>query len=101
MSHVPGWWQFVLLAAAAYRIFRLLAFDTITERWRERLLEKIDREADDPKWRTFVTCPWCAGFWITVAWWLAWLQWPHATLVAATPFAISLAVGLTATRLDP
>ena len=48
----------------------------------------------------FLTCPWCLGFWVSVALWLAWLEWPRATLVAVTPFAISAVVGLVVKNLD-
>jgi len=49
---------------------------------------------------TFLTCAWCAGFWISVVVWGAWLLAPHATLVAAVPWALSAAVGLVAKHLD-
>jgi hypothetical protein len=52
------------------------------------------------KWGVFLTCPWCAGFWISVAWWVAWLINDEWTLWAATPWAISAVVGLTAKNLD-
>jgi hypothetical protein len=45
-------------------------------------------------------CPWCAGWWISLATWLAWEAWPHAVMVGAAPFAISAVVGLTAKNLD-
>ena len=44
------------------------------------------------KWALFLVCPFCAGFWIALAWWGAWLVWPHATLIAATPFVINAGV---------
>ena len=97
---IPGPWAFVLLAAAACRVWRLLSDDTILDKPRARLLDHLDR-AYNPRlagraWLDFVSCPWCLGFWVGLAWWGAWLAWPHATLIAATPWAISLAVGLTA-----
>lgn len=52
------------------------------------------------KWGVFITCPWCAGFWISVAWWIAWLITPDWTLWAATPWAISAVVALVAKNLD-
>jgi Protein of unknown function (DUF1360) len=114
VSHVPDWWAALLLAAAAFRVWRLLAYDSILDRPRawvvgshvtgDRYLatsgrEEI-REVKRPKFAEFVQCPWCFGFWIALAWWAAWLAAPHWTLVAAAPFALSAAVGLLA-RLDP
>ena len=92
---VPSWWPFLLLALAAFRTWRLLAEDTILEPLRRRLVR-----ADSTR-EEFTTCPWCAGFWISLAWWLAWQAWPHATLVVAVPFAISAVVALVAVNLDP
>ena len=98
MSNIPGWWEFILLALAAYRIFRLIAEDTILDRPRRYLLrldknwqEDGDETGPDyrEKWGLFITCPYCAGFWISVAWWVAWLLWPHATVLVAVPWAIS------------
>lgn len=93
--NVPGWWAFVLLALAAFRVFRLVAEDTILDRPRDRLTHRLGEKSE-----LFVVCPWCLGFWITVGWWFAWLIWPHATLVVATPWALAAAVGLVASRLD-
>ena len=98
MSNIPSWWEFTLLSLAAYRIYRLIAEDTILDRPRRKLVRLADdwqQEGDDPgpHYRSelglFITCPYCAGFWIAVAWWLAWLIWPHATTLIAVPWAIS------------
>lgn len=51
---------FVLMALFAYRVYRLVGLDTITQPLR-------DRWEPDGKLGDFVTCPWCAGFWISVA----------------------------------
>lgn len=103
---VPGWWALVLLALAAFRIFRLVGEDTILDGPRSRLLRLGNWQEGQPvpsayraKWAEFITCPWCAGFWITLAWWGAWQVWPHGSLVVAAPLAISALVGLVA-RLD-
>lgn len=92
---VPGWWAFVLLALAVFRIFRLVSEDTILDRPRERVLRRLGEKGE-----LFLVCPWCLGFWLSVGSWLAWLAWPHWTLVTATPFALSATVGLIASRLD-
>lgn len=86
MTLVPGWWPFVLLALAAWRTWRLLAEDVILDLPRAELLGRAPDKLVD-MW----LCPWCLGWWVTLAWWGAWLAWPHATLIAATPFALNAA----------
>lgn len=100
---VPDWYVFILLALAAYRTWRLLAEDDILDRPRNALLRL------DPHWQkegdytgdgyrerlgTFLSCPWCLGFWLVLAWWGAWQAWPHGTTVVAVPMALSALVPL-------
>lgn len=122
----PNWWQFALLALAAFRVYRLIARDTITEPVREAITYRDDREvalgdelADKLKergievvgddrptkgWRvylsTLIRCPWCAGFYVSVAWWASWSEWPRPTLFAAVPWAVSAVVAMLAKNLD-
>jgi len=93
--NVPDWWQLSLLALAAFRFWRLIAEDTITARPRHAVIRKIRG------FEEWITCPWCAGAWVTIGWWLAWVAWPHWSLVVATPFAISAIIGLIAANIDP
>src|SRR5690606_17944281 len=58
-----------LLALAAYRLWRLVALDYITESLRFRFLPEGTVRS------TFVTCPWCLGTWLVLALWLVtWLS---------------------------
>lgn len=75
---IPDWWETVLLALAAYRVWRLLAEDTILDRPRAWLVGLSGWTAGRPTplsyraWLAeFVTCPACFGFWVSLAWWLA------------------------------
>ena len=99
--NVPNWWSATLLALAAWRLFHLLAHDDILDtprRYVLRLNKTWKQEGDATgekyreKWALFLVCPYCAGFWIALAWWAAWQVWPHATLVAASVFAINAGV---------
>ena len=92
---IPSWYTLILLSLAAYRTWRLLAEDTILDRPRAWLLRKL------PKGEEWLTCPWCAGAWVSIGWWLAWQAWPHWTGVVAIPFVISALVGLVGSHLDP
>ena len=84
---VPDWWEAVLLALAAWRVFQLIAEDEILNGPRRYVTGKLDE-----KWELFIECPYCAGFWIALAWWAAWQVWPHGALVVAVPFALSAGV---------
>lgn len=99
-DYVPEPYALILLALASFRVWRLLAWDTILGPYREWLIGRSDggsrplivgrryRQTLDE----FAHCPWCLGFWVTVAWWVAWLCTDY-TLVAAVPWAISALVG--------
>lgn len=111
MSWVPSWWEFLLLAAAVYRIWRLFSEDTILDRPRKWVLglpPSFDADAEDPtsypNYRehlaTFLTCPWCMGFWMSVLAWTAWLITPVGAVAAAVPWALSAAVGVAAKHLE-
>jgi len=93
---VPGSWEFVLLGLAAFRLWRLIAEDTILDRPRGWVTGRVGEY-----WGTFIVCPWCSGAWLSFAWWLAWVAWPHGVLVASTPLALSAVVGLIAANIDP
>ena len=92
---VPGWYALLLLGAAAYRTWRLLAEDTILHRSRERgiflIRKRWGRTAD--KARELIECPWCSGFWIALGWWGGFEMWPHGTVIVAVPLALSALVG--------
>lgn len=93
---VPDPWVFVILAAAAYRCFRLLCCDTILDRPRVRLCIWLPDTFTE-----WITCPWCSGFAASVGWFLAWEAWPRWTLVVAVPLALSAALALAEVNLGP
>jgi hypothetical protein len=107
---VPDWWAFVLLSAGAYRIWRLISEEDITDdfrRWLVRLGSDWKEDGDPipkeyrEKLAGFINCPWCLGAWISIVVWAFWEWSPHWTTVLMTPLAISAAVGITRGRLDP
>ena len=97
---VPDWWEALLLAAAAWRVFYLLAFDDIVDRPRRYVTRtpKSWKEGDSAPstylaWLgEFIECPYCLGLWVALAWWGAWQVWPSETLIAAVPLMLSAAV---------
>ena len=103
---IPSAYQFVLLALAAFRLWKLLADDRILDRPRDWLLDRLDTRRGKTKWGDFIVCPWCAGFWVSgavYAGWLVTLGDPALSVTAGTValgvwFALSGAVGLIAER---
>jgi hypothetical protein len=81
---IPSPWEAALLALAAWRVFHLLAEDDILDTPRRYVTARLSET-----WQDFITCVYCAGFWISVSWWLAWLALDEWALLAATPWAIN------------
>lgn len=101
-----SWWTYFLLTMAAYRIYRLIAMDTLLDiprAWLVGLSGWKEGTPPPPGYRQrlaeFLVCPWCLGFWVALGWWGAWQLWPHAILIASVPLALSTGVGLIA-QLD-
>lgn len=102
MTNIPNWWQTLLLLSAAYRVWRLLAYDTILETPRTWVLDRIDPTRNE-KWSLFLLCPWCAGFWITgvaLALYCIWYGWIGVLNFLVVWFAMSLGVGLLGSKVD-
>lgn len=105
---VPSPWVALLLAAASYRLWRLVAEDSILDRPR-RWIVRLPREWHEGQMlpegyrlglAAFLNCAWCSGFWLTVGVWLLWQADEHWTEVLAVPFALSAAVGIIRGTLD-
>jgi len=92
---IPEPWEFALLALAAFRVWKLVGDDAVLDRPRDALLERLS-----DTWDYFITCPWCAGFWITLVWWAAWLAFPYEAVVVAVPLALSAVVGYLGVGID-
>lgn len=93
---VPDWYALTLLGLAAFRTWKLIGDDTILDRprnWSMLMAFKIGGSKGKDYWETLIECPWCAGFWVSLLWWGAFELWPHGSLVAAVPLAISAIVG--------
>lgn len=112
---IPGPWQFVILALAAYRLTRLIGWDVITRPAREALVGRYEegsgKKARDTergrklgtyhrKLDEFIHCPFCGGFWVSLAIYLMWQWHPHICIVIVTPLAVSAVVGLVTKNLD-
>lgn len=97
-----GPWDFVVVALAAYRMTRFVVFDSLigfnldsgspASRWLDVWAWNADG-SDKPgfggwlrnKVATLLLCPYCIGFWITLACWATWTwapSWCQYVLVA-------------------
>lgn len=98
--------QAIVLVLAGHRIARIIGWDKLTQRLRQRLLGWDDNgqrnrwPANHKSVAEFVHCPWCLGFWIAVAGWIALQYWPDVVLMGAWPLAISSAIGLVSAHWD-
>jgi hypothetical protein len=103
---IPSWWQFALLALAAYRLTRLIGWDEfpLAVHTRARLTGEywIGEEVwyDRPTLAHLVSCPFCVGWWISLACYGAWQGDHKWTLIVLAPLAVSGVVGLIAKNLD-
>ena len=107
---IPGWYELLLLSLAAYRIWRFVGEDDLFDRprrWLVRLGPDWSEEGDPvpTDYRvglaSFLTCPWCLGFWVSLALWCSYQVWEFGTVIVSVPLAISSLVGFLRSRLDP
>lgn len=106
---IPDLYEFVILALASYRTWRLVAEDELLDWPRRRVLrlgqwrEEGDVVPSDyrEKLGSFIACPACLGFWISIVWYLAWVVFPYQTLIAGVVAAISSLVIFQRQKLDP
>jgi len=86
---------FVILALAAFRVTRVITTDTVFEAVREKIWKKF------PPSKGFgylITCDWCTGFYVSIAFVLAYLLVPVIVYVVSLVLSISAIIGLLANR---
>lgn len=111
---IPSAWTGLVMALGVYRICRLIGWDDLPPVVRVRAMATGEtvyydptkgkgeiRRYDRPLLEHFITCPFCLGFWLSLAAYLAWVFEPRWTLYFLAPWALAAAVGLIAKRLDP
>ena len=85
----------VVIGLAAFRLYRIAGVDSITEPFHGRL--NASRTRVGQWFSELVSCPWCIGFWASVAlsvlgWWAGLYSWQEAVLIA---LAASTVCGIT------
>lgn len=111
---VPNPWVGVVLALAAFRLTRLAGWDdlpavlrlrgwVVGENTRRRGVQLYDAGVwyRRPLLAQLLHCAFCAGFWVSSALYVVWLEAPTVALYGSVPFALSAFVGLLAKNLDP
>jgi hypothetical protein len=86
---------FVILALAAFRVTRVITTDVVFESVREKIWKKF------PSSKGFgylITCDWCTGFYVSIAFVLAYLLVPVIVYVVSLVLSISAIIGLLANR---
>jgi len=84
-------------ALAAYRLTRLATQDTLPAAVAFRNWVRKDW----PAWGSeLIDCPWCFGFWVSVATAVVRRLFPRTWRMVSRPLAISAAVGLIATAAN-
>ena len=100
--------ELAILALAGYRLYRFLALDSFAPMVAARTW--ITGEDDDgipvgPRRTAWVSqlwaCPYCLGWWISLALVVAWWWWPVAAVAFCLPWAVSALVALVTVHLDP
>lgn len=111
---IPAWWPALIIGLGAFRIVRLIGWDDLPPilRLRKRLTgEQVRYRPTEergpvysyrrPTLAHFIACPYCVGWWVALAAYGLWIQWPHGTVYVLAPFALSAFIGLVARNLDP
>lgn len=117
-------WPLIIMALAVYSITRLITKDSIVDRQRDWFIERFPyegyttRNRPNPKrcefivtgdhyyvtvgnrWGELVTCPWCMGFWVSVAVFGAFCFWPIATTFVLVPWALRVVPGMIESALS-
>lgn len=109
MALPEGAFAFIVVALAVFRLTRFFVFDSLVgahpdskskfSRSLDRWAFTQDAKGDDRSWLrgkvgTLLTCPWCFGFWITVAVAAAWFWGPDPVRWAIVVFALAAVAGL-------
>jgi hypothetical protein len=99
---IPEPWEFVLLALAAFRAWKLIGDDAILDRPRDWAVKHR------PTLELFLACPYCLGAWCSLAAYAGWIAVGPGTwdpdelfMAIASLGALSGTVGLVGARAHP
>ena len=58
----------------------------------DEVLEPVRRYVTGERWKDFISCPFCFGFYVSLGIYLAWIWFPTETLFLCMPFALNVGV---------
>lgn len=109
-------WPLLILALGIYSLTRLITTDSIVDRQRVWFYNKFPHEGFQTKIRPtrgqfivtgdhyyvtvghklgdLVYCPWCMGFWVSLALFAAFVAWPVVTTFLLVPLALRVIPGV-------
>jgi hypothetical protein len=110
----PAPWAAAILALGVFRVVRLIGWDVFpvvarVRAWAvgETIRYNVAENRDNaiyayrrPTLNYFINCPFCMGFWLSLAIYGLWRWQPDYTVAALFPLALSAAVGLIGKNLD-
>lgn len=74
--------DFVVISLAAYRLTRLLVYDKVLNFLRDFIIKSESEAGFVKSTKYFLTCPWCAGIWMTLLVVVLYLYCPAGRLFA-------------------
>lgn len=115
-------WPLLILVLGIYSITRLITKDSIIDRQREWFFQRFPHEGFQtkirPKRGTFIVtgdhyyvtvghklgelvhCPWCTGFYVSLALFLAFWAWPITTTFLLIPLGLRVIPGMIESVID-
>lgn len=82
-----GFFDFVIISLAAFRLTRLLVYDKVLNFLRDFIIKSKSEAGFVKSTQYFLTCPWCSGIWMTLLIVIIYLYLPVGKL-----FALILAI---------
>jgi len=61
-----GVFDFIIISLASYRMTRLLIYDKVLNFLRDKIVNSTSEKGWIVSSRYFLTCPWCAGVWMSL-----------------------------------
>jgi hypothetical protein len=83
--------EFAVLALAIFRVIRFVIKDYLFDSFRQKVWDRFPPEST--KTGYFLTCPWCVGFWVSLAFYSCYTIVPLQTMWIAVLFALSTLAG--------
>jgi len=93
---LPFWYIYLAVALASYRVTRLVTRDSILDKPRMWVTERLKPGGYLDE---LFHCSWCIGFWVSLVAVILVRHWPVGVAIIASPFAFSAVIGLL-DRLD-